>query len=131
MALFNFFKKKKNKKITSKQGKKFEKKIQKYLNKHILVINYGKKYYDGDKEFVEIDVETPSTVIEIKGGQARGLKKQLDRYKVVSKKEPVAYAPNMRHESKKQTRKYYKIFDKKEDLKDYLISKGDKKKGYR
>ncbi len=36
--------------------------------------------------------------------------------------------PNMRYEDKRQTRKYYRVFDSKRDLRNYLLSKGDGKK---
>lgn len=46
----------------------------------------------------------------------------------MTKKEPVALAPNMKPNAKKNTRKYYKVFDKKRDLRNYLISKDDGRK---
>lgn len=39
----------------------------------------------------------------------------------------MAIAPNMRYNAKKETRKHYKVFDSKKDLRNYLIFKGDGK----
>lgn len=125
MCIFKLFSKKSN----CKKGKKYEKKISKYLGKKVIITDRRKIYsFNNKARYAEIDIETPSTAIEVKSGAARGLKKQLDRYSDVTKKEPVALAPNMKPNAKKNTRKYYKVFDKKRDLRNYLISKGDGRK---
>lgn len=118
------------KKTKTYKGLKYEEKVAKYLGKKVEIENRGKVYPYGDRErHVEIDIETKSTAIEVKSGKAKGLKKQLDRYTDVTKKEPVALAPKMRYRAKRDARKYYKVFDKKKDLRKYLLSKGDGKKG--
>ena len=117
-------------KSSSKKGKKYERRILQYLKKKILISNHGKIYsFENKKNYVEIDIETPSVAIEVKSGEGRGLKRQLDKYSDVTEKEPVALAPNMRYKAKVQARKYYKIFDSKKELRRYLLSKGDGKKG--
>lgn len=115
-----------NKRNYSNRGKCYEEDVLKYLKRDIKITDKNKVYSYGDRtRHVEIDIETPSTAIEVKSGKASGLKSQLDRYADVTKKEPVALAPNMRYEAKKQTRNSYKVFDSKEELKVYLLSKGD------
>ena len=109
-------------------GRRYEQKVKKYLGKKIVIERTGTIYsYGGKKYYTEIDIETPSTAIEIKSGKGSGLKKQLDRYSNVTKKEPVALAPNMRYGAKYQTRKTYKVFDSPKELRKYLLSKGDGK----
>lgn len=115
-------------KSSSKKGKKYEDKVAKYLNKKVNIENRNKIYsFNDQKRYTEIDIETKTTAIEVKSGKAKGLKKQLDRYSKVTAKEPVAIAPNMRYNAKKETRKHYKVFDSKKDLRNYLIFKGDGK----
>lgn len=115
--------------LTRNKGKRFEKSVSDYLGRKVIIENRGKIYSYGDKaKYTEIDIETPSTAIEVKSGKGSGLKKQLDRYSKVTQKEPVALAPNMKYGAKYQTRKYYKVFDSKKELRDYLLSKGDSKK---
>lgn len=128
MCIFKFF----QRNLIAKKVKNMKKKISKYLGKKVIITDRRKIYSLNNKaRYAEIDIETPSTAIEVKSGAARGLKKQLDRYSDVTKKEPVALAPNMKPNAKKNTRKYYKVFDKKRDLRNYLISKGDGRKNKR
>lgn len=118
-----------NKHSSVDNGKRYENNVLRYLRKEVIITNKNKVYSYGSRtRHVEIDIETPSTAIEVKSGKSSGLKRQLDRYSDVTKKEPVALAPNMRYEAKKQTRNSYKVFDSKEELKGYLLSKGDGKK---
>lgn len=118
-----------NKHSSVDNGKRYENNVLRYLRKEVIITDKNKVYSYGNRiRHVEIDIETPSTAIEVKSGKSSGLKRQLDRYSDVTKKEPVALAPNMRYEAKKQTRNSYKVFDSKEELKGYLLSKGDGKK---
>ena len=114
------------------KGEKYENKVAKYIGRKVEIENRGKVYPYGERaRHVEIDIETRTTAIEVKSGKASGLKKQLDRYSDVTTKEPVALAPNMRYEAKRQTRNHYKVFDSKRELRNYLLSKGDGKNGRR
>ena len=68
-------------------GKCYENDVLKYLKKDVKITDKNKVYSYGNRiRHVEIDIETPSTAIEVKCGKASGLKRQLDRYSDVTKK---------------------------------------------
>lgn len=116
-------------KLFKDNGHQYERKVARNIGRKVDITSRNKEYFKNGKRFWEIDIETRSSAIEVKSGQGKGLQKQLDKYSIVTKKEPVALAPNMKYEAKKQTRRKYKVFDSTKELRNYLLSKGDGKKG--
>lgn len=110
------------------KGIKFEKKVAKKVGRKINILSKNKTYYKNNKRYCETDIETNHCAIEVKSGKGNDLKKQLDKYSLVTHKEPIGYAPYMSNGSKKYVRKYYSLFDDIKTLIKYFIQKGDGKK---
>ena len=111
------------------QGKRFERKTAKRLGKTIEITGRGVRYdLDGKKNSAEVDIETPSSAIEVKSSNGHNLEAQLNRYARVTTKEPIGYAPKIRPQNEVRVKKKYNVFKDIPGLANYLASKGDGRK---
>ena len=104
-------------------GHRFEIKVAKKLDKKVGITDFRKKYIDrknGNK--------IGETDIKVKKYKARDLMKQLDKYKKLTKKEPIGFAPKILKQNEKKIKEKYKLFKDLPSLKSYLIKKGTGKK---
>lgn len=117
--------KRKKKSKFSNAGKKFEEKVAKKLGKKVEITNRNKVYYKNGKRYVETDIETKTCAIEIKSGRTgKRLQKQLIKYDEVTRKEPIAYAPNIPQKEKDNIKKLgYGMYSELRPMSKYIKRK--------